>query len=477
MSDFIGRKHELKLILDSFSSRKGVLNVIQGRRRIGKTRLIKELANQKKKITLRYLTSPPPKKEISDKQERKSYAEQIQKEFGLPYLPVYDTWANLIYFIVSQCNDKNTIIAIDEINWLAKKSDIPIESILWQVWERECAQKKNFMLILSGSLASWIETNIISYEGFVGRISHKIILKELTLSNVRSFFGSEKNRLPNRDLIKLLCAFGCIPLYLELINPKLSAEDNLKKLAYDKSGPLNNEFNQMFNSLFSDENKVFRSILEIVGLSNSLLQAKEIAEKIGKHYTGRINETIAILCQVGFLKEQTNWNTKTKKEGSIYRYQIADNYTAFFFRSINKQTVKNKLTKQESLPENLANILGLQFENLVENNSDFILDKIGIKQADYVGSYFQTKTQRQEGCQVDLLIQTRYRIYICECKLLGDEVNKSIIEEVKNKIRKITAPKGITLHPVLVHANGVAASVEESSYFDHIIDLTDALEP
>lgn len=99
MSKFVGRKEEIKTILSSFDDKKGTLITLKGRRRIGKSTLIKELKNRDKKITLRYLTSAPPKPEVTDEAERKAYAAQVKREFDLPYAPPSQTWQDLVYFI------------------------------------------------------------------------------------------------------------------------------------------------------------------------------------------------------------------------------------------------------------------------------------------------------------------------------------------------------------------------------------------
>ena len=100
MSGFVGRKDEIKTLLTSFSSKKGTLNTIKGRRRIGKSTLIKELKNRDSRVKLRYLTSLPPKPETTDEEERQAYANQIKREFALAYTPPHDSWANILYFVV-----------------------------------------------------------------------------------------------------------------------------------------------------------------------------------------------------------------------------------------------------------------------------------------------------------------------------------------------------------------------------------------
>lgn len=477
MNRFAGRKSEIERILGSFNSRKGTLNVIRGRRRIGKTRLIRELANQRKKVVLRYLTSTPPDKRMSDEDERIAYSEQVKTVFSLSYTPPHGTWVELFEFIADICSDKNTILAIDEINWLATKSPSFMSSFFY-LWESRFTHKKNFIVILSGSLSSWIEENIIMNKGFVGRISLDLVLKELDLTDMPTFFGDRIHRTSRFDLIKMISAIGTVPRYLEELNLSNTAERNLKEIAFTKGGFLYDEFEQMFYDLFSKKNKLYRNILETIGLSRDLLTPREVMERIGKTYTGRDSEAFNVLDESGFIKKQYLWNLQKQSRTRFFVLRISDNYTALYFRAIMKVKEKEINTSVVTLPNNLPSLLGLQFENIIHNNIVFLLDKIGIDGSEviFAGGYTQQATKTRKGCQVDLLIQTKRRIYICECKLFSNEIDKSIISEVQRKLDHIVSVKGTTYHPVLIHANTVSDNVIDSDYFDAIIDMTVAFD-
>lgn len=471
---FAGRKREIETLLNSFNKTKGTLNVIRGRRRIGKTRLIKELPRQKKDIILRYLTSSPPHPDVSDSDERKLYAEQVKTEFSLSYMPPHSTWRELFSFIADMCSQKRTILAIDEINWLATKSPT-IVNVIWEVWENQLTQKSQFMLILSGSLSSWIEENIIMNKGFVGRVSVSLHLKELHLEDLPTFFGSSIDKIPSFDLIKLLSALGVVPRYLEEIDLSKTAEVNLERLAFTSSGFLFDEFEKMFQDLFSKENRFYRNILTEIGCSDRLLEPRELAEKMNLTYSGRYSDALKVLQEVGFIRKQSTWGIKSKKLGNKGVIRLCDNYTAFYFRAmLNRQSAG---LIHRGIPKNLPSLLGLQFENLVHNNLHFVLAKLAVKIEDVIFAdyYTQTATTRRQGCQVDLLIQTKNRVYVCECKLYSNEIGKEIITEVKNKIDKLPKLAAITYHPVLIHANLVSDAVMEDDYFSTIIDLSEAL--
>ena len=471
---FAGRKKEIKQLLGTFSRTKGTLNVIRGRRRIGKTRLIKELPNFGRNISLRYLTSSPPSPKISDSAEREQYAEQVKAQFNLSYMPPHTTWRELFAFISDQCSTRRTILALDEINWLATKSPA-FMSLFFELWENQFTHKKEFMIILSGSLSSWIEENILMNKGFVGRVSEAITLKELALSELTDFFGSRIKRTPAIDLMKMLSAVGAVPRYLEELDLTKTAEANLNRLAFNDSGFLHDEFEKLFYDLFSKENRFYRNILETISQTKHGLTTQELAEKMKLTYSGRYIRAINVLEETGFIRRQHTWDIGRQQAGKRYSLKISDNYTAFYFRAIAKTKTKGRL--QPAAPKHLASLPGLQFENLVHNNLPFILNQLQLNRQDvtFAAPYLQTTTTRRQGCQIDLLIQAKNRVYVCECKLYSGEIPSTIISEVKNKMAKLPKSRGISFHPVLIHGHLVAESVIEADYFDEIIHMGDAL--
>lgn len=123
--------------------------------------------------------------------------------------------------------------------------------------------------------------------------------------------------------------------------------------------------------------------------------------------------------------------------------------------------------------------MGLQFQNLVLNNLKLIVNKLEIRPEDiiFLNPFFQEKTITIAGCQIDLLIQTKFNcLYICEIKFHKSPLTSSIIEEVKQKIHRIKMPKNYSYRPVMIHVNGVVDTVIEEGYFLHSIDFSELLE-
>ena len=122
--------------------------------------------------------------------------------------------------------------------------------------------------------------------------------------------------------------------------------------------------------------------------------------------------------------------------------------------------------------------MGIQFENLVINNGHLVCKILGILPEDVViaNTYFQKAGVRKQGCQIDYLIQTRFRcLYACEIKFQQGSVGTEVITEMEDKLNRLQLPRGFSCRPVLIHVNGVSDEVVDSGYFSRIIDFSELL--
>jgi hypothetical protein len=119
-------------------------------------------------------------------------------------------------------------------------------------------------------------------------------------------------------------------------------------------------------------------------------------------------------------------------------------------------------------------IMGLQVENLVLSDRHLIKQALQINPNEILcdNPFFQRKTTKQSGCQIDYLIQTQYNtVYICEIRYSKNEIDTKVIEEMEEKLNRLRLPKRFSYRTVLIHVNGVSESLEDRGYFSHIIDL------
>lgn len=181
----------------------------------------------------------------------------------------------------------------------------------------------------------------------------------------------------------------------------------------------------------------------------------------------------------GFLARDYAWSFATGKRLETSRYRIKDNYLIFYLKYILPHKEQIESTQLERLPHGWLSIMGVQFENLVLNNGHLICRILGIPPEDVLiaNTYFQTAGVRKQGCQIDFLIQTRYRcLYLCGVKFRQGVVGREFIEEVEEKMRRLKLPRGFSCRPVLIHVNGVSSDVVDSGYFARIIDFSELLE-
>ena len=476
MADFIGREEELNELKTLLKKRTSSLVVIRGRRRIGKSRLIAEFC---KTLPTLSFAGIPPNKNTTDQSQREEFSRQMQYELKIKK-PKADDWGRLFRELVEHTGSGPKIVVMDEISWLGSK-DPDFLGKLKNAWDSGFSKNSQLILILCGSVSSWIEKNILSSTGFVGRISLSMKIKELPLKDSAQFWLSQEARVSSYEIFKVLSVTGGIPKYIEEVIPNETAEENIARLCFKESGTLFNEFDRIFNDLFSSRSVPYRNIL--LGMAEKSLRLKEIYKILGVQPSGSYVEYIDDLVQAGFVSRDYTWDLKTGKESNLSRIRICDNYVRFYlktiFPNVNQIVSGNYDSYSVIHRENWKSILGLQFENLVINNVRQLYNILKINPSDVqrAGPFFQKRNQKREGCQVDLLIQTFHRVlYLIEIKFSQNEIGLDVKDEINKKIERISLPRGFSIKPVLVHVNGAKGSVLSDRFFSHVIDFSEMLE-
>ncbi|MEI8321212.1 MAG: ATP-binding protein [Alphaproteobacteria bacterium] len=469
MTKFIGRTEYLKKLDKLLEKSSSSLVVVTGRRRIGKSRLIKEFGKNHRLLSFEGIAPHPRTTRQSQLDE---FGDQLGKVTGHPSFSDKnwnDYFARLIAY-GKEMKEGWMIILLDEISWMGSKDPAFIAK-LKSAWEK-LSENPKIILILCGSDSSWIMKNVIQNTAFFGRRDLHLSIKEMPLKEINEFWG--KNHVSAYEKFKIISITGGIPKYLELIIPSDTAEENIKRLCFDSSQYLFKEFNSLFDEQFNKKNILYKSIVKL--LVGTSLSYTEVANALKKESGGTLTSHLQDLCNSGFLRREPTWSLKTGIESKLSLYRLTDNYLRFYLKYI------DPLSSQiERGPVNLPNgwdsIMGLQFENMIINNRQELFDLLEVKKVVNDGPYFQTKTRGQEGCQIDYLIQTEGCFYVCEVKFSKNPIGMEVVEEMKKKIRALNTSKDMSLRPVLIHVNGTTRDLEESDYFTHIIDFSKILNP
>lgn len=476
MSDsiFIGRKPELERLKALYKKKKSSLAVVKGRRRIGKSRLIAEFARVAKCQTFWSFAGLAPEDGMSAQEQRDYFARELALMLKIPPMTFQD-WSDAFEHL-SLYVKAGDVILLDEISWMGSK-DPSFISKLKAWWDK---QNKHLLLVFCGSVSTWIEENILKSTAFFGRINLTISLEPLSIQESAEFLRKLNIHLSDYDMYKLLSIVGGVPWYLEQFDSSLSADENLKQLAFKKNGLLVTEFDRIFHDLFDGKGATYKKILN--SLKDGAKTLSKIRQDINFAHSGTLSQMMSHLTTAGFVVKQPLWSFKTAKPLKQSLYMISDPYMRFYLKIVepNLNIIADNGFDQVPLSTMVGfdTHMGLQLELLLLQNRQLLIDKLGISSVDIVrhGTFRQAKNTTQQGCQIDYLIQTKTNsLYICEFKFKRREINSEIIAEMKEKISRLKSPKGFAKIPVLFHLSGVSTSVATSSFFYRIIDIAELL--
>ncbi|MEM7175955.1 MAG: ATP-binding protein [Chlamydiota bacterium] len=472
MTNFFGRNSELKKLRELLKKDSASLVVIKGRRRIGKSRLALEFGKDFKKCYT--FSGIPPSKNLTAQEERNDFSSQMSRALKIPQFETKD-WGDLLYYLSKEAKKGRILIVLDEINWMGNK-DHTFLGKLKTAWDQFFSKNPELIMILCGSLSGWIEKNILTNTGFVGRISKTFTLRELPLHICNLFWKENRDHVSSYEKFKFLSISGGIPKYLEEMLPQKTAEENIFNLAFQSDGFLFREFDQLFHDLFSKKSARYKNILK--ALSEGPKGLDVIYKALNLKKTGYIvSEYMDDLEEAGFIQRDFTWGLGSNRKSKLSAYRLSDNYSRFYLKYIEPRIDRIKQGTLTKIPS-YEGILGLQFENLVLNNRKSIYDLLEIDPGSIIidNPYFQNNTKNQSGCQIDYMIQTEHEIlYPFEIKFSKKKIQTKVTQEVKEKMKKLSPQKGLSVRPVLIHVNGVSELVKKSKYFTHIIDFSDFL--
>lgn len=472
---FVGRKKEMQELKDLLKKKSASFVVVKGRRRIGKSRLLDEFSKDK---SLFKFTGLAPQPNTTKQSQLDEFSRQLSTATGLPEIKA-DDWSKLFALLAREASKGQIIIIFDEISWIGSKDDDFLGK-LKNAWDDHFKKNTKLIFIVCGSISTWIDENILNNTAFYGRISWSITLEPLPLNDCNLMLEAQGFKGSTYEKFKVLSVTGGIPWYIEQIQRNFNADDNIRRQCFTKNGALFEEFNKIFHEVFGKRDQIYKEIIE--ALSNGPIDYNEVAKKADYKNSGRLSQYLSDLISAGFISRDYIWSLKTGKESKTSRFRLSDNYLRFHLKYIAPQYGQIEKGRFKTIAlsslSNWESIMGLQFENLVLNNREKIFELLNIRVEDVIADnpFLQTPTINRQGCQIDYLIQTKFKnLYVCEVKFSLNPVSITVTEELQKKISCLQLPKGTPVLPVLIHVNGVTENLVDSGYFYEILDFGDLL--
>ena len=476
---FVGRESQLEQLSALWRVPVASLVTCRGRRRIGKSTLIEEFA-RRSRVRFIKLEGLHPDHGIDNGAQLEAFARQLSEQTGSSFEPLsnwFDAFARLDRTLSVRAK---TIVLLDEISWMGKY-DPRFSAELKYAWDNRFSKKSKLIVVLCGSVASWIDTHILKSKGFVGRTSLNLVVPELSMHEAHEFWRQECGgvRVSVQSVVDVLSVTGGVPKYLERIDPSLSADENIARLCFRANGLLVDEFEEIFNDALEEDLPMRKRFLE--RLADGPLSASELAEAEGVPMNGRVSANLEALESAGFVAKDGGRNPLTGKRSKSPRYRICDNYTRFYLKYIApyRDYIKKgayDFVSVEQLP-GWNGVLGLQFEALVYNNLASVMRHLELERTLLLSAapYCQGKTARCLSCQIDLLLQTKHTVYVIEIKR-RETIGEEVVAEMRERIGKLKIKRGVNVVPVLIYAGALTKRVQASGFFARIISAEDLIE-
>lgn len=466
---FVGREYELELIKERLADRsKAQLLIIYGRRRIGKSTLIRKSLEERRNVL--YFEGIQGE---STKSQIDQFLSDLSRQTGRVKLAARN-WREVFQGLGEIISDGRWIVVFDEFPWMAvgRSGLVSDLKLYWDRWSRN----KGLVLFLCGSVSSFMIKHLVHSKALHNRKTLEMCLGPLTPSESGLFI----KRRGLWEKAQLYMCLGGVPKYLEQINPKYSLEKNLNRLCFCSNGFFVNEFETLFKEQFRSL-KTYQGIVEALAESPASLSELSRKTKIAKG--GGLHEYLQHLISAQFVREYSPFTVVHKRRTRTKLYKLVDPFLIFYLRYMDKNREIISKNTSENLFRSIAGpsieqYYGFAFERLCEDAFAHIRKKIRLDLTDIgnMGPYFQRGVERGMGLQIDNLIMRRDNIWvIVEYKYTKEPVGNQIIEEVSKKIDRLSVPEHVSVEKILISASGVTKAVAESGYFDHILTLSDII--
>ena len=424
---FIGREYEIRQLEKYRNSKESEFIIIYGRRRVGKTFLVKEFFDDTYDFKVTGLYKKPKKMQL------KNFYLALQ-EYGASIKKAPEDWleafAELKKLLKGIKENRKKIVFIDELPWMDTRQSefLAAFEAFWNGWG---AQQNDLMLIVCGSATTWITNKILSDKGgLFNRAARRLYLMPFTLRETEKYLVSRGIRWSRYDIVECYMTMGGIPYYLKLLDNEQSYLANIDTIFFKRNGPLWDEFDHLYETLFGSA-KGYLKIIEALSTKKSGLTRKEIIQATKLEDNGLLTEMLKNLKNSLFVRA---YNTFGYGEKNVV-YQLADYFTLFYM-----QFVKGKQNPDEHLWTHYLdhpakhNWAGQTFEQVCNDHIALVKKAIGISALPTDISSWQGVSESGKA-QIDLIIDRRDRTTnICEIKFSVGEF--TIDQDYETKLRK-----------------------------------------
>ncbi len=470
----IGRKEELEILETALKSTEAEFIAVYGRRRVGKTYLIRKAFEKQLIFEFSGVHNAGLKAQLTN------FSNTLNEHLKIPVLfAVPQNWTQAFQMLKAYAEPllkkRKCVIFLDEFPWLdsSRSGFLPAFEYFWNTWG---TKQDNLVLAICGSAASWMIKKIVRNKGGLhNRLTRKIRLLPFNLTETSEYLKFIKVNLNNYQIMEIYMAMGGIPQYLKEIQPGKSAAQNIDKICFTKDGGLQGEFKNLYQSLFEEADKHIDIVRALAGKPSGLTR-KEMINTCKLPDGGSTTKIIEELAESGFITSYVPFEKSIRD--SIYK--LSDEFSMFHlkFMENTRATGEGTWVKLSAMPS-WRSWSGTAFESVCLKHIKKIKKTLGIS-----GVYTEESAWRyvpgkgEPGAQIDLLIDRRDQcISICEMKFSTSEfiIDKAYALELERKstVFKEKTKTLKTLFLVMVTTLGTKVNSYKTALIQNEVTLDD----
>lgn len=461
----IGRTEEKRLIMEAYHAEESHFVAIYGRRRVGKTYLVRELFEGKFTFEHSGMANTKTRGQLQNFQSS-------LRRWGLPKARQPHNWIeafDMLCDLIAQSKNKRKVVFIDELPWMdAPKSDfLPAFEHFWNGW---ASSRKDVLLIVCGSATSWIISNIVNnHGGLHNRLTYEIPLRPFTLQECRLYAQSLHLEMNAHQLLECYMVMGGVPYYWSRLQKGLSLAQNIDALFFSRNGGLRGEYQALYSSLFRRP-ELYQTVIMALGQKRIGMTRGELMKTAGLTGNGTLTRMLEELEQCGFIRR---YNSAAGKANNAI-FQLIDSFTLFYFKFMQNNVKSDEHFWTNSIDSAMHRAWsGLAFERVCLMHIPQLKRALGIEGVTSFEYAWRSKASDDDdetgGAQIDLLIERNDQVTnLCEMKFCRDEfeMDEQYYKVLQNKKQRFISETGTknAIHLTLVTVNGI----KRNSWADEI---------
>lgn len=450
----VGRSKELAILRGAAKDADSHFISVYGRRRIGKTFLIREAYDYR--FTFQHAGVSQ-----ADKKSQLFAFDASLKEAGyVPSSPSRD-WMQAfenLKELVRASREKKKIIFLDELSWMdTPRSDMmPALEHFWNGW---ASARRDIVLIVCASATSWMLNKVIHNKGgLYNRLTERIRLEGFRLAECEEYVKARGLAMNREQILQYYMIFGGVPYYWSFLQKGLSVPQNVDAALFAKDAPLRDEFRYLYASIFKNPEGYVR-IVAALGKKKAGMTREELLDAAGLTNSGDISEKLEELESCGFIRRYDSFGRKKK----LALYQLTDAFTLFYYRFLESNPTDGQFWTNRWNTPTVNTWLGLAFERVCLEHTEQIRHKLGISGVLTDVQSWYCKADAEAGLfgsQIDLLLVRADRVInLCEMKYSGAEfaVTEKTLKDLRRKASDLRQATGTrcTIHNTLVTPYGL----------------------